>query len=379
MSEAGEKIGKAELVPEGEREGSKEGPFAELSGLTVRKDGMVVTPSNEVVGRLTEGDGAKLFGRTVDEDGDVLDKNGNRLGKAERYTEPEVEEEKNPWEGLKVNKEGNVNDADGNLIGKLMSGDVLTCSGKAIDADGDVVNSKGQTLGHVSFLADIPPEPEEDPEIKKAREQAEQDKELARKLSGCIEQSLDRIKPICKLITDKIDSAERTPKDELDEEQLVKEVKPLLEEGGKILNEAFGVIRGLDPDGRIQKQAKHRAGTKEASPEEHHLSEVLKELTGTVQETIDNGKRKIEGMPHAKKELNPLWGLLMEPLGQILAAVGLLLTGVLGLVGRLLSGLGLGGIVDGLLGGLGLNKILGSLGLGSAYDALVGKDKKNKK
>ena len=42
-------------------------------------------------------------------------------------------------------------------------------------------------------------------------------------------------------------------------------------------------------------------------------------------------------MPHAKKELNPLWGLLMEPLGQILAAVGLLLTGVLGLVGRLVS------------------------------------------
>jgi hypothetical protein len=28
------------------------------------------------------------------------------------------------------------------------------------------------------------------------------------------------------------------------------------------------------------------------------------------------------------------------------------------------------------LGGLGLNKILGSLGLGSAYDALLGKDKK---
>jgi uncharacterized membrane protein YeaQ/YmgE (transglycosylase-associated protein family) len=42
-------------------------------------------------------------------------------------------------------------------------------------------------------------------------------------------------------------------------------------------------------------------------------------------------------MPHAKKELNPLWGLLMEPLGQILAAVGLLLNGVLGLVGRLVS------------------------------------------
>ena len=42
-------------------------------------------------------------------------------------------------------------------------------------------------------------------------------------------------------------------------------------------------------------------------------------------------------MPHAKKELNPLWGLLSEPLFQILAAVGLLLSGVLGLVGKLVS------------------------------------------
>jgi uncharacterized membrane protein YeaQ/YmgE (transglycosylase-associated protein family) len=42
-------------------------------------------------------------------------------------------------------------------------------------------------------------------------------------------------------------------------------------------------------------------------------------------------------MPHAKKEINPLWGLLAEPLFQIVAAVGLLLSGVLGLVGKLLG------------------------------------------
>lgn len=86
----------------------------------------------------------------------------------------------------------------------------------------------------------------------------------------------------------------------------------------------------------------------------------LKELDETVCTSIDN----------AKKELNPLWALLTEPLGQIIAAVGLLLTGVLGLVGRLLNGLGLGGLVNSLLGGLGLDKLLGSLGLGSVTGAL---------
>jgi len=181
------------------------------------------------------------------------------------------------------------------------------------------------------------------------------------------------------MITQKIDRAENTPKDELDEEELVKAVRPLIEEGGKILQEANGIIRGLDPDGRIQANAKHKTATREATPEEYQLADILKELTGTVTTCIDNAKKKIEGMPHAKKELNPLWGLLSEPLFQILAAVGMLLSGVLGLVGQLLSGLGLGGLVDGLLGGLGVKNILSALGVGSLTDSLTGKNKGGKK
>ncbi|KAL6872749.1 hypothetical protein J3F83DRAFT_759867 [Trichoderma novae-zelandiae] len=375
LSESGDVIGKAELVSEGEREGMKEGPFAELSGCTVAKDGTVVTPSGDVVGRLIEGDPKKLFGRTVDEDGDVIDSNGNVLGKAERWQEEEVERKKAPYAGRKVNREGNVLDEEGNIVAKLVSGDISACAGKEVDEDGDVVNYKGQPVGHVALLEDIPQETEED---KKKREEAERDRQLAAKLAGCIEQSLDKIRPICKMITDKINTAERTPKEELDEEQLVREVKPLIEEGGKILTETNGTIRGLDPDGRIQRNAKHKAGTKEASPEEYHLADVIKELTGTITQTIDNAKSKIEGMPHAKKELNPLWGLLAEPLFQIIAAVGLLLNGVLGLVGKLLSGLGLGGLVDNLLGTLGLNKVFDSLGLGSVTGALTGKNQKKK-
>jgi hypothetical protein len=51
----------------------------------------------------------------------------------------------------------------------------------------------------------------------------------------------------------------------------------------------------------------------------------------------------------------------------------LLLSGVLGLVGRLLSGLGLGGLLDNLLGGLGLKGILKGLGLGMVTESLTGK------
>jgi len=204
-------------------------------------------------------------------------------------------------------------------------------------------------------------------------EKKEQDKKLAQQMIAALERCLDKVKPICDMIAQKIEAADRTPKDDLDEEALVKEVKPLIEEGGKILTEANGVVRGLDPDGRIQSSAKHHAATHEATPEEYHLADILKELTEKVATTIDAAKKKLENMPKAKEELNPLWALLSDPLAQILAAVGLLLNGVLGLVSKLLGGLGLGGLVDGLLGGLGLNKILDGIGLGSLTGGLMGK------
>jgi hypothetical protein len=176
-----------------------------------------------------------------------------------------------------------------------------------------------------------------------------------------------------------IEKADRTPKDELDEEKLVQDVKPLIEEGGRILGECNGAIRGLDPDGHIAANAKAKAASGEASPEEHRVAEGLKELTTTVVKTVDNAKKRIADMPHAKKKLNPLWGLLTEPLFQIIAAVGLLLSGVLGLVGKLLNALGLGGLVNGILGGLGVDKLLGGLGLGSVGEALgLGGGKKKK-
>ena len=170
-----------------------------------------------------------------------------------------------------------------------------------------------------------------------------------------------------------IDAAERKPKEELDEEQLVKDVKPKIEEGNRILQECNGSIRGLDPDGHIAANAKARAASGEATKEEHALANSLKELTTTIVTTIENAKKKISDMPHAKKALNPLWALLSEPLFQIIAAVGLLLAGVLGIVGKLLGGLGLGGLVNGLLGGLGIDKLLGGMGLGSISKSLGGK------
>jgi hypothetical protein len=141
-----------------------------------------------------------------------------------------------------------------------------------------------------------------------------------------------------------LEKADRTPREELDEEELVKDVKPLIEEGSRILRTCKGALSGLDPDSRIASEARGRAAAREATPKEYRLADLLKELTSSVVTTIDNAKRRISDMPHAKKKLNPLWSLLTEPLFQIIAAVGLLVSGVLTLVGNLLKGLGIGGL-----------------------------------
>jgi hypothetical protein len=306
-------VGKATTVP---FEDSKEdGPFSGFDSATVAKDGTIQASDGSIIGRLVSGDVKKLVGHKVDEDGDITDKNGNTIGKAERWEPEEKRRKINPMSGRSVNKEGEVRDENGDLMGRLTSGDLGHCIGLEIDDNGYVIDNDGNRVGEVTLLENIAEEePEEETEEQQKRKQ---DAELADKMANICQQTLERIQPVMKQITEYIEQADRTPRDELDEDELVNNVKPLIEEGSRILQECNGSLRGLDPDGHIAAQAKGRAATREATPEEFRLADLLKELTTTVVTTIDNAKKKISDMPHAKKKLNPLWGLLTEPLSKL--------------------------------------------------------------
>ncbi|KAL5611167.1 hypothetical protein FOBRF1_007284 [Fusarium oxysporum] len=116
-------------------------------------------------------------------------------------------------------------------------------------------------------------------EEAKRKEEVKKDEELASALAYNIDQTKDKVRPICKMIDDKISTSEVQPRGESSEEQLVRQVRPLIEEGSKILTDTNGVIRDLDPDGRIQRNAKQKAAIAEATPEEYHLAELLKEAS----------------------------------------------------------------------------------------------------
>ncbi|KAJ7155666.1 hypothetical protein C8R46DRAFT_959897, partial [Mycena filopes] len=192
----------------------------------------------------------------------------------------------------------------------------------------------------------------------------ETDRKLAERLSQLIENANEKCVPIVKMIRKHIENMEAQKEEDRDEAELVKNVKPLIEQAEKILSETNGAVRGADPDGRLSNTAKRNMQDHKATPEEQRLAEALKVLVEEVGGTIEWAKDKLDSFPKAKKDLGPLLDALGQPLTQIVGGVGLLLAGVLNLVGRLLSGLGLDGLLKGIIAATGLDKIYKGLGLG---------------
>ncbi|KAJ3517815.1 hypothetical protein NMY22_g13880 [Coprinellus aureogranulatus] len=217
-------------------------------------------------------------------------------------------------------------------------------------------------------MADIAAQPNsQPPETEKGdpRSQEEQDVDakLAERLSIMIEESNERVVPLTKMVRQKIEQFEALKPEDRSEDQLIKEVRPLLEQAEKVLYETNGAVQGADPDKRLTNQAKRNMQDHKATPQEQRLAEALKVTIEEVQGTIEWARDKLDSYPKAKKDLGPLLDALGQPLTQIVGGVGLLLSGVLGLLGNLLSGLGLNSLLKGIFAATGLQQIYKGLGL----------------
>ncbi|KAJ7602841.1 hypothetical protein DFH06DRAFT_1065153 [Mycena polygramma] len=223
-------------------------------------------------------------------------------------------------------------------------------------------------MSHMNEQEDVPqqePEKEEqfDGDDKRTEEEKEQDKKLAERISQIIEAANQKCTPLCKMIRKHIESMFERKEEDRDEAELVKNVKPLLQQAEQILNETNGSIRGADPDNRLSNKATRNMQDHKATPEEQRLAEALKVMIQDVGGTIEWAKDKLDSFPKAKKDLGPLLDAMGQPLTQIVGGVGLLLAGVLNLLGKLLSGLGLDSLLKGIVGATGLDKIFKGFGL----------------
>ncbi|KAF5393866.1 hypothetical protein D9757_000180 [Collybiopsis confluens] len=198
-------------------------------------------------------------------------------------------------------------------------------------------------------------------------DEKKKDAEIAERLSRLIEDANSRVVPLCKMIRKHIENMDAKKEDERKEDELVQQVKPLLQQAEQIMHETYGTMKGADPDNRISNKAQNHQKAHRATPEEQRLAEALKVLIEEVGGTIEWARNKLESFPKAKRDLGPLLDALGQPLTQIVAGVGMVLVGVLNLLGNLLSGLGLDSLLKGILGATGLDKIFIGLGFGHLF------------
>lgn len=191
----------------------------------------------------------------------------------------------------------------------------------------------------------------------------EERKKVMYRMARIVEKGVDKVKPLLTMIDDGVDEGlKKKEQGELDEDAFVNKMKPLIENAHAVMQSTFDQIKALDPDNKFEKLAKRNVEDAQASADEKTVIDGCQELSTSVKNTIDKGKKAIEGMPKAKKELGPLFNLLSEPLLQILGAVGLLVAGVLNLLANILNALGLGGALTQVLSGLRITNLLESMG-----------------
>ena len=202
-SDNGKVIGHAELLPGGGTQ-APEGPFAGFENLVVAEGGVVTDGAGQIVGKLDEEsmpNAEKLLGRKVDEDGEILDKAGNSIGKAIRWKPEEKERRVNPMSGHHVNSKGEVRDENGELLGMVTDGHLPTLVGCEVDDNGYVIDNDGNKIGECTLIENLPEDMEDIGPTEEELQKAE-DAEIAKKMNNIVQQTIEKMQPVCKNITD---------------------------------------------------------------------------------------------------------------------------------------------------------------------------------
>jgi hypothetical protein len=104
------------------------------------------------LGKLVEGNVNDLVGWPVDENGEILDEDGDLVGRVEQLSHsllgPSLLKDK------PINEEGKILDENGNLLGRIKGNqEAETMVGKFANEKGEIINDFGQIIGEVELVA----------------------------------------------------------------------------------------------------------------------------------------------------------------------------------------------------------------------------------
>ncbi|KAJ3860136.1 hypothetical protein EV359DRAFT_49712 [Lentinula novae-zelandiae] len=113
-------------------------------------------------------------------------------------------------------------------------------------------------------LDNAPPPPRTTNEDR-TDEEKKNEAEIAERLSRLIEDANSRVVPLTKTIRKHIENMEARPDDDKNEDELVQQVRPLLQQAEKIMNKCQGMMKGADPDNKISDKAKRQSKARSRS------------------------------------------------------------------------------------------------------------------
>lgn len=124
VDKSGTIVGKAQRWYEPEEQEPEKTDLSLLAGNRVNKSGYIVDNSGKLLGRVVEGDPAKLVGKMCDKEGQIWNEGGSVVGRAELLPESEREGQKegpfSDFQPATVRKDGKVIDNSGTVIGRLV-------------------------------------------------------------------------------------------------------------------------------------------------------------------------------------------------------------------------------------------------------------------
>ena len=126
-----------------------------LKGLVVWVDGIVENRDGKPVGQIVEGDPGTLIGFEARENGEILDDDGDVIGRASLRAMPPIVSEQhtgNRWAGLKADRDGDILDGDGDILGIITKGLRAELTGFGIDRVGYMVDERGERVGETTLV-----------------------------------------------------------------------------------------------------------------------------------------------------------------------------------------------------------------------------------